>query len=142
MKDNGVGDFRMARLCRGLLLILFVAVTFFFPLSAPIPHRIDGVHRFLIERGMTEAEVEGIFGVPAGSYDGAIVEEDRLLGDSSLFLLKMVRNAHHCKVWSGRHGAVCICFDKQGRVLMLMSNHFKTRVVLPWERWWPTFLKS
>jgi len=33
--------------------------------------RIDEAHFQLITEGMTEAEVEAIFGVPAGSYDWA-----------------------------------------------------------------------
>jgi hypothetical protein len=58
------------RLGRGLLVILLAAITLLFPLLAA-PHRIDQAHRELIRSGMTLAEVEAIFGVPAGEYDWA-----------------------------------------------------------------------
>jgi hypothetical protein len=65
----------MPRFRRAALLALFVMIALFFPILAPPPHRIDEEHLALIREGMTEADVEGIFGVPAGYYDGAVVED-------------------------------------------------------------------
>jgi hypothetical protein len=59
-----------------LLLTLLIGVSLLYPLLAPTPHRIDESHFSLVRVGMTEADVEAIFGVPAGSYDWAVEEED------------------------------------------------------------------
>jgi hypothetical protein len=59
---------------RILVLAVAVAVVFAFPLLAPTAHRIDQAHFELIQDGMTRADVEAIFGVPPGKYDGAEAE--------------------------------------------------------------------
>jgi len=65
----------MQRIMRATAIVLLI-VTLFYPLLAPPPHRIDEAHFQLITEGMTEAEVEAIFGVPAGSYDWARPQTD------------------------------------------------------------------
>jgi hypothetical protein len=45
-----------------------------YPLLAPPAHRIDTAHFERIQNGMTLAEVESIFGQPAGNYDWAVAE--------------------------------------------------------------------
>src|SRR5262245_41430890 len=62
------------RLSQCLMIVLLATITLFFPLLAS-PHRIDEAHRNLIREGIPAAEVESIFGVPAGSYDWAVVED-------------------------------------------------------------------
>jgi len=59
------------RIRRGLLMTLVAVVAFFYPLLAPMPHRVDETHFNLIEKGMSRAQVEAIFGVPPGEYDWA-----------------------------------------------------------------------
>src|SRR5262245_63526578 len=56
---------------RMLLAALIASITFFYPLLAPSPHRIDPDHFEFIVAGMTKEQVEAIFGVPAGKYDWA-----------------------------------------------------------------------
>jgi len=56
--------------------MLLALIALFYPLLAPRPHRIDETHFDLIRVGMTEAEVEAIFGAPAGSYDWAVQQHD------------------------------------------------------------------
>ena len=56
----------MRRWNRIPLAALIVLITFLYPLLAPTPHRIDGVHADLITTGLTKDQVEAIFGVPAG----------------------------------------------------------------------------
>ena len=63
---------RRNTLSRGLLVVLLFAVTVLYPLLAPPAHRIDNAHRVLIREGMTLADVESVFGVPAGAYDWAV----------------------------------------------------------------------
>ncbi|MBI3410830.1 MAG: hypothetical protein HY040_21040 [Planctomycetes bacterium] len=41
----------------------------------PVSHHVDLDHLQLIAPGMTEAEVEAIFGVPPGCYDGAVPDK-------------------------------------------------------------------
>src|SRR5215475_126609 len=62
------------RLSQCLMIVLLATITLFFPLLAS-PHRIDEAHRDLIREGLTAAEVESIFGVPAGTYDWAVAED-------------------------------------------------------------------
>jgi len=59
------------RFRRGMLAALIAGVTFFYPLLAPMPHRIDEAHFRQIQPGMTRAQVEAIFGAPPGEYDWA-----------------------------------------------------------------------
>src|SRR5262245_49350491 len=59
------------RFRRGMLAALIAGVTFFYPLLAPTPHRIDEAHFRQIQPGMTRAQVEAIFGAPPGEYDWA-----------------------------------------------------------------------
>jgi hypothetical protein len=56
----------MRRLLRATSVVLLLGTLFLYSLLAPTPHRIDEAHFQLITEGMTEAEVEAIFGVPAG----------------------------------------------------------------------------
>jgi hypothetical protein len=148
------------RPCRRVaVLAIFVIITLFFPLLAPPAHRIDDEHCQLIQSGMTEAEVEGIFGVPAGSYDCAVEE-----GSSQWYLIVLALDVHrhrmvaarHAvkylgqegaegqrfvikpednKLWISRHGSFCVTFDSEGRV---WSNRRvgDTRIEPPWKRWW------
>ena len=78
------------RLGRGLLVILLAAITLFFPLLAA-PHRIDQAHRDLIRGGMTAAEVEAIFGVPAGEYDWATRDNRLERFELAIFDMEVIR---------------------------------------------------
>lgn len=60
----------MQRCLRLAAAMVFVGVVFFFPLLAPIAHRIDDPHFSMIRRGMSRSDVEAIFGVKPGAYDG------------------------------------------------------------------------
>jgi hypothetical protein len=51
-----------------LLAMLLVGITFFYPLLAPIHHRIEPAHFQLIRDGMTLQQVEAILGAPPGEY--------------------------------------------------------------------------
>jgi hypothetical protein len=62
------------RIGRGLLIVLLATITLFLPLLVS-SHRIDEEHRNLIRTGMTAAEVESIFGAPAGTYDWAVMDD-------------------------------------------------------------------
>jgi hypothetical protein len=120
---------------RPLILAIFVLITLFFPLLAPPAHRIDQNHFLLIQTGMTEAEVEAIFGVPAGVYDWAVddsMQFERLVfvRDRDSAFLPWVT-----KAWIGRHGAAHFTFCADGRVLSaILDGH--TRIEPPWQRWW------
>src|SRR5437870_2426231 len=52
----------------GLLATLLVGIAFFYPLLAPIRHRIDPDHFKSIRDGMSLPQVEAIIGVPPGEY--------------------------------------------------------------------------
>jgi hypothetical protein len=56
----------MQCLLRATIVVLLIGTLFLYPLLAPPPRRIDEAHFQLITEGMTEAEVEAIYGVPAG----------------------------------------------------------------------------
>jgi hypothetical protein len=72
-------DSRMQRLMQATIVVLLIGTLFLYPLLAPPPHRIDESHFQLVTEGMTEAEVEAIFGVAAGSYDWACPKTEYFL---------------------------------------------------------------
>jgi hypothetical protein len=158
------GSAMKRRLGRGLLVMFLAAITLFFPLLAA-PHRIDQAHRELIRSGMTLAEVEAVFGVPAGEYDWAVRDTahdviymlDELIvaaqlqqaneqagkatEASSTALHLALGNRLHGQSWTSRHGSVRICFDDAGRVTDIGAWH-NSHVVPPWQRWWHSYWKK
>jgi hypothetical protein len=147
----------MGRLARLLLLAAVAGVGFVYPLLAPTQHRIDQAHFELIQGGMTKADVEAIFGVPAGRYDWAEpeprryrlmistialaqasqvdVKQDKHVQTAIRFLLKSA-DAGVTETWVGRHGAFRVHFDSNDRVLW--THEDEVRIVPPWQRWWQT----
>jgi hypothetical protein len=147
------------RWIRMLLAALIVLITFLYSLLAPTPHRIDQAHADLIVQGMTKEQVEAIFGVPAGEYDWAeenrdkmsvyyrkiissYVEMRRLTIDESGAaerIIKHVRPAklswHTSMTWTSRHGSFTIWFDEGERVAST-SVLRQVHIVPPWQRWW------
>jgi hypothetical protein len=137
----------------------FVTITLFFPLLAPPAHRIDDEHSQLIQSGMTEAEVEAIFGVPSGSYDCAVevssaqwylaamaleITRHRVLaaqralktvGQGGADAESGVITRLHNKQWISRHGTFGVIFDSQGRVWS-KRRLGDTRIEPPWKHWW------
>ena len=92
----------------GLGLVSFFGLLW---LTAP-SHRIDAESYENIKKGMTENEVEGIFGVPAGDYDPPMKNE-RIYPVSDLFVPAVPAEA---KEWKGRGLVVTIWFDDTGKV--------------------------
>lgn len=150
---------RMQRFLRAVILLLLLATLVFYPLLAPTPHRIDEDHFELITDGMTEAEVEGIFGVPAGSYDWARPKSEYLylvaLLEAQHLEVQFVLNeriaqhepgmrlavptprqtAQQTRNWIGRHGAFAVILDERGRVVNKRKGG-STEIVFPWRDWW------
>jgi hypothetical protein len=138
-----------------LLFILIVSITFFYPLLAPTPHRIDQAHAKLIVQGMTKQQVEAIFGVPAGSYDWAEPESispfmiwfdldgDVLVhqngGSSAVLLQGFPRRTNG--TWTSRHGAFTVWFDMNDHVVGTNAAT-EVRIVPPWQRWWRSYWKK
>src|SRR5262245_12472544 len=116
-----------SRFSLGLLAALIAGITLFYPLLAPTPHRIDEAHFKLIEKGMSLAQVEAIFGVPSGNYDwaeGPIDPVERYFGRQ--------------KSWMSRNGWINVYFDDEERVVGT-SNWVAVRLASPWDRvrrWW------
>ena len=63
---------------RRLLVLTILGLLGLYPLLAPPAHRIDPAHGDRIKPGMTRQQVEGIFGVPAGEYDWAEAQSQKL----------------------------------------------------------------
>jgi hypothetical protein len=138
----------MKRIGRAAVVLATVTILFFYPFLAPPAHRIDQAHLDLIKSGMTEAEVEDVFGVPAGEYDWAVAVPPNVWADISYFRVGqtwgvegqkqqqiVIFDIGEIKSWIGRHGAFHVIFDRQGRVC---STGWvgKTRIEPPWNRWW------
>jgi hypothetical protein len=152
---------RIGRVC---VLIATVAILFFYPFVAPPAHRIDEQHFHMIVGGMTEAEVEGIFGVPAGEYDWCVstgshlwvnlvgvtengqawnvngVSRHRIAfiqADQGVFVHGAWNNPGfgEMKTWTGRHGSFNVVFDRHGRVASTSAGG-EIRREYPWSRWW------
>lgn len=154
------------RLARLALLALLVIVTFFYPLLAPTAHRIDQAHFDLIEDGMTKAELEAIFGVPAGDYDWARPAHSDLFAlvaapdldlliewnnqTSTIELASAIsqiaftriepdsRESLPPSIWVGRRGACIIHFDDRRQVTRRRYFWPHTDIEPPWTRWWAT----
>lgn len=150
----------IGRIGRAAVLLATVAILFFYPFVAPPAHRIDQAHFDMIKGGMTEAEVDGIFGVPAGEYDWAVADLQHLWLDIGyfspngrswsvaspvqtqfiVFHLDDVtwgsgKNLSRFKTWTSRHGSFQIGFNTDGRV-SFTSGLGATRIEPPWTRWW------
>ena len=155
---------RRTTLSRGLLVVLLLAVTVLYPWLAPPAHRIDATHLALIREGMTLADAEGVFGVPAGDYDWAVASSSKwghykaliyvartqrtlaaqevLVASESSTAARLVRMAYDrfyladdTRTWTGRHGSASIGFDDTGRITWTGSMQ-ETRRDPPWNRWW------
>jgi hypothetical protein len=147
----------MRRFSRLLLIALVAVVAGFYPLLAPMPHRIDPAHFDLIQNGMTQADVEAIFGVPPGQYDwaesspvvllsykasfrtamvGSLVKYRTAIatGGGSALRLKLTNMVDASESWISRHGLFTVYFN-QGRVVS-RSGPNPVRIVPPWQRWW------
>ena len=148
------------RIGRSLVVIGLAAITLLLPLLVS-SHRIDEAHRNLIREGMTAAEVESIFGVPAGTYDWAVRDEmewRRLAHYGHLMHLARLEAislekpqaaaaekfalairdsnwAENVQTWTSRHGSVTIGFDPEGYVNWV-SGWQKVRIEPPWKKWW------
>ena len=155
---------------RMLLAALVASITFFYPLLAPTPHRIDQAHADLIVRGMTKEQVEAIFGVPDGSYDWAeadgrarhpvhlalfdVLARERFVtqiqaasmadGNDQMVLEELRVSPIYIQTsltWTSRHGAFIIWFDDRERVVSVNSST-EVRIVPPWQRWWSRYWKK
>jgi hypothetical protein len=154
------GRIAKGRIARILVLIATIAVLFFYPLIAPPPHRIDEAHLALIVPGMSEAEVEGIFGVPAGAYDWFVGDEPSIWIEIGAFQWSGRAQLRHAvvmfdefslapgwikpdfgysRMWTSRHGVFFVTFDSLGRVSHT-GNLGASRRDPPWNRWWRQWL--
>ena len=104
---------------------------------------------------MTEAEVEAIFGVPAGGYDSAVQDKqmqiraliptpaeiddkipvDQLAFSGTVIFVSPRHGPTHFKSWFSRHGVFHVAFDQEGRVAAT-GGWGKTEVTPPWQRLW------
>jgi hypothetical protein len=99
-----------------MILALFVSITLFVPLLAPLPHRIDAEHFCLIGKGMIEGDVEAIFGVSAGYYDYAVIDGS----PTGVFWVEDAIAMHPvgsigARMWVSRHGAFTSFLARRGQ---------------------------
>lgn len=97
---------RFIYVCLGLLSFYV-----FLWLNGP-PYRITYESFARIKEGMTEKEVESIFGVPAGDY-----ETKKRPPLPNHHLLTPTTVPCEVKVWKGNGLTICIWFDAGGKVL-------------------------
>ena len=161
----------MGRFLRLLVLGLTALVAGFYPLVAPLAHRIDQAHFDLIQDGMTRAEVEAILGAGSGKYDWAEVDHTDSLWSIQFLRLALRAASEDVKFvyvdlsgdvdvssaipvsinwrpladtteqWVSRHGAFTLHFDGQVRVISRRGPE-AVRIEAPWQRWWRTLTKS
>ena len=113
----------MTRRCL-LLLLGFIATTATVAIVAfyPIPprHRINETSVHLIQKGMTQAEVEIIFGAPPGKY----AEEGRRLHFGS------IKRVGRIESWLGEEVTAEVSFDSSGKV----SRAYVTAIRSEWSK--------
>jgi hypothetical protein len=116
-----------------------ITITLFLPLLAPMPHRIDEEHFRLIKEGMTEADVEAIFGAAAGSYDWAVADYS-MAYDTAVALIVSGASPNEVAMedWVSRHGMFTVYFSREGRVTGTRSWD-RVRLEPPWQHWWRKF---
>jgi hypothetical protein len=106
---------------RGLLLAGLLAVAMLGALgivwwAAGPRHRINRETIALVQEGMTEAEVEALFGVPAGNYSGGRGELAFMTGRRLRAL------SPSCKEWVGDETGARVAFDADGRVVWTLCG--------------------
>src|SRR5262245_59604710 len=140
------------RVTRGVVATLLVFITFFYPLLAPTPHRIDEAHAKMIVKGMTYAQVEAVFGVSPGDYDSAEWDTESLRNsltrargnfDAANYVPSglvctfdaafWVERNRRTKQWLSRNGIVNVRVDHNGVVEETWYSDC-VRVVPLWER--------
>jgi hypothetical protein len=97
--------------------------------DGPPGHRITQASYFKIKEGMTEREVEDIFRVGAGCYDGEPPDEEFLGGKDMMNFQPPIpnRNRGVQKGWIAKGTTVYIEFDQDGRVLhkqLMITSRF------------------
>jgi hypothetical protein len=139
------GAFAMQRFLRMIAVKFLVGATFVYPLVAPPSHRIDEAHFRLIRAGMTEAEVEGIFGVPAGVYDWVMVLEEKyqtvIAPDPYSNAIVAIHTQYdpESRVWISRHGIYGVTVDQENCVRTVHGFIGGPRIEPPWKRWLRVF---
>jgi hypothetical protein len=149
------------RIGRGLTVVAVAGITFFYPLLAPTPHRIDEAHLKMIRNGMSLAEVESIFGVPPGEDDSAEWDLKAAMADleqtewritfgnfnpyvvsciAPIDSIVLDEELKRRKKWVSCNGSFSVQLDTSGLVSSTWHSKF-VRIVPPWERL-RRFLKS
>jgi len=134
----------MERFLRVIVATLLVGVVFVYPMAAPPQHRIDGRHFDLVREGMTYADAEAIFGVPAGVYDWAMISNEDpkwqivflIQPDNNACIpVQIERQPDTVKLWLSRHGAFGVSIDRDTRVkpFRLPGTPMTDP---PWKKWW------
>jgi hypothetical protein len=77
-------------------------------------HFIDVEHLGRIKKGMTQEEVEAIFGVPPGTY----TKKRSVSFDTNSF--GMLGAGKRVEQWTGDQGRVVVGFDEQGAVMFIL----------------------
>jgi hypothetical protein len=127
---------RKTRVFRGLAAAAMVAITLLMPLFAPPKHRINVASFCSIQLGMTEEEVETIFGVPAGQYYPVKIANGLAsrVGDSSKNMISsglplITGDQVEWKHWTSNGGSFNVGF-RNGRVVCAIGWRNGT-----WETW-------
>ncbi|MCI0638957.1 MAG: outer membrane protein assembly factor BamE [Gemmataceae bacterium] len=94
-------------LCAAFVLLI---VAVFFVLWRRADHRINSDNFAKVQIGMTQSEVEEIFGCPPGDYDEVIC----LFPSKSNYYSEPWRSQQ--QRWGGRHGVYHVFFDADSRV--------------------------
>ena len=104
------GMTKKARLGISILLMALAGIVFcfFWP-----HHRINENSFALIKSGMSQRDVENVFGCPPGDYSS---------GGDYIPASQFERVSSKCKVWIGNELAVEVFFDKSDRVIKTFSS--------------------
>ena len=123
-----------AKLLKASVIFAVLAILLGMPLLLA-QHRIRPANFALIERGMTEPEVEKLLGAKAGDYDGY---RSWLVFHGNIALVRSAKGDDvlwSVKTWASRHGAVAVWFDERHRVDS--SDVYSTVPV----SWWASLLE-
>jgi hypothetical protein len=110
--------------CLGAFLCVAAAIFVSLWFATRPTHRIRESAIEEIKQGMTVAEVEAIFGVPAGDYSTRPV--------FPLYMISSLLSSAEEKTWTSNEASICVRFDDNQQVMSATAGY----IIVLEESWW------
>jgi hypothetical protein len=124
-----------SKLLKAILVFGLLAILLGMPMLLT-SHTIDERHFMMVRNDMTMDEVVEVFGVPPGSYDGAINENSYGVWQDGI---DFDRQCPHIFEWTSRRGSYLIYFSDQPPAGRVTKGRIEGSIVLGLRErcsWW------